>query len=320
VDGPVTLSSDNGSAAHYGSARISPNAFALLDVNPILGSIFSEADADRGADVAVISHALWQSRFGTSRNILGRVVRVNRRSVRIIGVMPAGFQFPLKDDVWQPLALTGAGGTADSVVKAFGKLRHGVSMSTATAELAGIGARVVRDPADPRQRVITLVMPYRESQLEASDLLLFRAMLLVVTTVLLVACANVANLFLASVAARGPLFAVKTALGATRGAIVREMLVQTGVAAFLGGTAGVVMAAEAVRWFNKSVSEALPAFWMSVTIDRGALAYSGVLVLVATLAAGLAPALNAARADPASALREQARSLASRGDGCECSL
>jgi ABC-type lipoprotein release transport system permease subunit len=145
-------------------------------------------------------------------------------------------------------------------------------------------------------------------------------MLLVVTTVLLVACANVANLFLASVAARGPLFAVKTALGATRGAIVREMLVQTGVAAFLGGTAGVVMAAEAVRWFNKSVSEALPAFWMSVTIDRGALAYSGVLVLVATLAAGLAPALNAARADPASALREQARSLASRGDGCECSL
>jgi predicted permease len=313
VDGPVTLGTDNGSAAHYTGARISPNAFSLLGVKPIWGTDFSEANAERGADIAMISDALWKSRFGASRDVLGRVVRLNRRSVRIVGVMPAGFQFPLKDDVWQPLALSDAGSRTDSLVKAFGKLRRDVGVSKATAELAAIGARVVRDPLEPGQRVVTRVIPYRESQLEPSDLLLFRAMLLVVSMVLLVACANVANLFLASVAARGPLFAVKTALGAGRGAIVREILAQTGVAAILGGAAGVLIAAGAVAWFNDSVSDALPAFWMSVTIDPGALAYSGVLVLVATFAAGLAPALNAARANPASALREQGRSLASRG-------
>jgi predicted permease len=310
-EGSVSLVDGNVAAERYSAARISPTAFSLLRVRPAVGTMFTEDDAGAGVDVAIISDGLWHLRFGGAPDVVGRTVRLNGRATRIAGVMPADFRFPFKDDVWLPLALRPA--SAASPVSAFGRLRPGVTAGAADAEFARIGARVLRDPSVPDLPVVTRVLPFKESQLEASDFLLFRAMVLVVSTVLLVACANVANLLLAHVAARGPLFAVKVALGASRGAIIREMLAESGFMAVLGGAGGLVLADGAVRWFNASVAEALPFFWMKISIDAGVLAFSTVLIAVATIAAGLVPALYASRTDPAAALRGHGAGASSRG-------
>ena len=193
VVAPVSLVDGSGAAERYSGARISPSAFSLLRVRPAVGLAFTELDARDGVDVAMISDALWRDRFGAARGVIGRTIRFNGRPTRIAAVMPPGFRFPFKEDVWQPLALRA--GVAAGPVKAFGRLRRGVTAATADAEFAGIGARVVRDPASPGLRVTTRVLPFKESQIEPSDVVLFRAMVLVVSTVLLVACANVPTCF-----------------------------------------------------------------------------------------------------------------------------
>lgn len=307
----VSLVEGGGPAERFSGARISPAAFSLLRVKPAVGTVFTDQDARDGVDVAIISDALWQQHFGAAREVVGRTVRLNGRLTRIVAVMPAAFRFPFKEDVWLPLAVRP--GSSAQPVKAFGRVRRGVTIAQADAEFTGIGARVARDPSVPDQRVVTRVLPFKESQIEPSDVVLFRAMVLVVSTVLLVACANVANLLLAHVAARGPLFAVKAALGASRGAIVREMLAESACIAMLGGVGGVLLASGAVRWFNDSVSDALPSFWMTISIDKSVLAFSTLLVAVAAIAAGLVPALYASRTDAAAALRGQERGLSSRG-------
>jgi predicted permease len=312
VDRSVSLGADDGPAQPLRGARISASAFSVLGVTPLVGAAFTEDDAHRDADVALISAALWRSRFGGSADVLGRTIRLDARPTRIVGVMRPDFRFPFKDDIWQPLALRPGIGGQDSLVKAFGRLAPNVSVSSADAAIGAIAARIEREQPRPDQHIVARVLSFKESQLEPEDFVLFRAMILVVSTVLLVACANVANLFLAHVTTRAPLFAVKSALGASRATVVRELIAETALASLLGGTGGVLLATAAVHWFNESVSDAIPAFWMSISIDFGVLAFSAALVILATFAAGIAPALHAARATPAAALREERGTVASR--------
>ena len=311
IDRPVSLGEEDGPAVPLQGALVSPSTFDVLGVRPVAGSAFTEDEARRAADVTLISHDMWLRRFAGSPSVLGRIIRLNGRATRIIGVMPRDFRFPFKNDIWQPLVLR-QGAVGDSPVKAFGRLAPNVSVSTANAEIGAIAARIGHDATPPGQHMVTRVLPFKESQLEAEDIMLFRAMILVVSTVLLVACANVANLLLAHVASRRPVYAIKSALGASRAAVVREIIAETALASLLGGIGGVMLAAAAVHWFNESVSDAIPAFWMSITIDFGVLAFSGALVLVATFAAGVAPAMQASRASPATALREHRSSVSSR--------
>ena len=311
IDRSVSLGEDEGPATPLHGALVSPSTFALLGVKPVVGTAFTEDDARRGAEVALISEEMWRLRFGASSSILGRIIRLDGRPTRIIGVMPKDFHFPLKNDIWQPLMLR-QGAAEDTTLKAFGRLAPNVSVSTANAEIGAIATRIGHGATAANQHIVTRVLPFKESQLEPEDIMLFRAMILVVSTVLLVACANVANLFLAHVSTRRPVYAIKSALGASRAALVREMIAEAALASLLGGIGGVLLAAAAVYWFNESVSDAIPAFWMSISIDLGLLAFSAVLVLIATFAAGIAPALQASRAIPAAALREERGSASTR--------
>ncbi|HKW46622.1 MAG TPA: ABC transporter permease [Gemmatimonadaceae bacterium] len=305
VDGSVSLVVAGTAAERYEGARISPSTLTTLRIRPEIGRAFTAQDARGRRDVAMISDALWRRRFGGDPSLLGQSVRVNGRLTSIIGILPPGFAFPLKDDIWQPLDLDSAA-AAGATVQVFGRLRRGLTVSRADAEFAALTTRVIRDPAHPNLRVVTRVVPFKESQLEPSDFLLFRAMVLVVSLVLLVACANVANVLLAHVTARSHLYSVKAALGATRSAVIRELLGETAVIAFSGGAVGLGLATAAIHWFNLSVSDALPSFWMTVSIDAGVFAFVLSLVIIATIVAGLVPALYASRSDPAAALREHA--------------
>lgn len=291
-------------------ARLTPNALSVLRVHPMLGGTFGDEHELAAAEpVVLIGESLWRSRFGADPNLVGRSMRLNRTPFTIIGVMPGTFRFPFKEDLWVPLPLTVPASRADDVraLQGFGRLREGVSWEQARAEFEALGARsgLQNRPAEPE--LVASVVPFRESQIEPSDVVLFGVMVGVVSLVLLVACANVANLLLARAAARTQVTLVKVALGASRTTIVRGVLVESAVIAVAGGLAGIGLAQAGITVFNRAVADVIPFFWMRIAIDPSVLGFSAALTTIAVFLAGLAPAVQASGVDPAMALREGGR-------------
>ncbi|HEX9582078.1 MAG TPA: ADOP family duplicated permease [Gemmatimonadales bacterium] len=291
-------------------ARLTANALSVLRVPPMLGGTFTDQhEAPFAEPVVLIGEAVWRSRFGADPDIVGRSIRLNRAPVTIIGVMPGSFRFPFKEDLWVPLPLIVPASRSDDArtLQGFGRLREGVSWDQAGAEFAALAARsgLERRPDEPV--LVTSAVPFRESQIQPSDVVLFGVMLGVVSLVLLVACANVANLLLVRAASRVQVTSVKVALGASRATIVRGVLVESGVMAVVGGLLGIGLAQAGITVFNRAVADVIPFFWMRIAIDPAVLGFSATLTTLAVFLAGLAPAVQASGVDPAAALREGGR-------------
>jgi len=286
-----------GEAARLGVQPISAEFFPLLRVAPMLGRIINQDDDRPNAPpVAVIGHHLWQTRFGGDRNVLGRFIQLDDTATQVVGVMPPGFRFVFHDiDVWVPLQLDRNAPwrvTGGRFINVVARVKTGTPLVTARADMEQVARRLASLHEFNKNSTARLV-PLREEltgQVQASLIVLYVA----VGVLLAIACFNIANLLIARAASRRQEIAIRTSLGAERGAIVRQLLVESMLLALAGGTLGIVLA--------RSSLDALVAFappgllrGQELTIDARVLLYVAGLSVLTGLVAGLAPSVIVAR-------------------------
>ncbi|MGH7470561.1 MAG: ADOP family duplicated permease [Longimicrobiales bacterium] len=289
---------------------ISPNTFELLGTRPLMGRGFQAPDAVRGAPATVIiGHALWQARFAGAANIVGRPLRVDGTLHTIIGVMPEGFGFPINQSIWLPLQLTPSSAAGEGGwVTVFGRLRDDITIDQARAEVDGLATRQASEFPATHAGYRIRVAPLVEMEMEPGTDRILYIMLLAVSFVLVIACANVANLLLARAARRSRETAIRTVLGAARTRIIAQHLVEAMLIALLGGLGGLAIAYVGVRFFDVATAGILEAFWINFRVDRTVLAFATLLIAMAGILAGLVPALRASLVQPAGILKESTAS------------
>ena len=267
--------------------------FRVLGVGAILGRTFLAEDDQPGARrVALLSHALWQSRFGGNAEILGKTIILDGKDYAVIGVMPAGFRFsPTPEDVWTPLAENLNEGRGGFYLNVIAWLKPGVTLAEAQARMGDIGAAMSAQFPEHYQGMKVSVEILRDRY--ARDLRpALLALLVAAALVLLIACANLANLLLARATGRYKEIALRRALGASRARVVTQMMMEGLVLATLGGSLGLLMAFGGVRVFYA----ALPVGWQPLVrggIDASVLAFASAISLFTVLLFALAPAWNA---------------------------
>ncbi|MEM8933662.1 MAG: ABC transporter permease, partial [Acidobacteriota bacterium] len=293
-------------------ARITPGAFAHLGIRPLHGREFDVRDAEAGAEpVALVSHALWARRFGSDLSVLGRRQRIGGQATVIVGIMPEGFQFPTRQDVWIPLALdlTRAERVEDPpVLHTFGRLRSGVELDTARADLGLVISRLASQFPSSDGDLEAVIEPYGQYFVDSGDVEMAWTSLGAVFLVLLIACFNVANLLLSRAASRSKEFAMRAVLGADRWRLVRQTLAESFALAALASALGVGLATLLIRAFNVAVADQEWPFWFDVRIDWPSLAFVVASAVLVTLVAGIAPAWRSARTAIVPALQSGARS------------
>jgi putative ABC transport system permease protein len=288
-------------------AEVTTNFFDVMGIKPIAGRLFTEANEVEGRDaVIVISHGLWQRRFGGAADVIGRTITLSTRPHEIIGVMPRELRWPEGAELWKPLApaqgLREARGSFWLPV--IGRLRPDITVQQAQTEMSGISARLA-EQFPPNRGYGANVVGFRE-QLVGSIERPLAVLMASVLFVLLIACANLANLMLGRTAARRRELAVRTALGAGRARLVRQIVTEALVLAMIGGTAGVLMAYWATGFFVALAGESIPGA-NQVRLDARVLAFALAIATIAALLAGLLPALHASRAAVGDVLREGGR-------------
>jgi putative ABC transport system permease protein len=285
-------------------AWVTPGLFELTGVAPMLGRTFAPADDRLGGEnhKVVLSHHIWRNRFGSDPDILGKQVRMRLLSYTVIGVMPPGYRFPSNADVWapiqsylnkfdRPLRLDWNARTFNAIAR----LRPGVTLQQAAADLRTLGAHVAVEQPGSNRDLTYDVISLRTA--EVGGLRPYLTLLgIAVAAVLLIACANIASLLLTHALARAREFVVRTALGAARTRIVRQLVTESVLLALLGGTCGLAVASLATRALVALVPVDLPA-WIRIEINWPVLLFGLGVTVLTGLVFGLAPAVEAARAD-----------------------
>jgi predicted permease len=295
---------DETNAERLRGGSVTPNLFPLLGIVPLMGRTFhaDEAQPIGHESVALLSHGLWRRRFGGDPRIVGRDIRLNGRALTVVGVMPERFRFPERDDVWVPYR-DEEGRRDRRYLNAIGVLREETSLEQAQQDSDAVAARLAdRYPASNRGWGIK-VLAFRDSTVDAPARVVSTTLLAAVGFVLLIGCANLANLLLARGAARRREMAVRTAVGASRGHLVREMLAESVLLAVAGGVLGLVLSGVALDLMVASWPEELP-FWIHLEPDARVLCFAVGLSLLTALAVGLLPALRASRPDLVTDLRD----------------
>ncbi|HET6604307.1 MAG TPA: ABC transporter permease [Xanthomonadaceae bacterium] len=306
--GTINLSGDD-RPERYNGAFVSAGAFAALGVKPILGPGFAAGDDEPGAALkVVIAHSVWQERFGGDRDAIGTTMRVNGRDATLAGVMPPGFAFPIVNDVWIPIDTGYSGARREApTLEVFGLPREGVGVARIAQELDALLDRI--NAADPQPMFVDRVdvKPYQEEFFSPQTRRIMGTMFASVLLVLLIACANVANLMVARASRRSRESAIRSAVGASRGRLVvaglSEALLICLTAAAIGfalAQIGGELTMEAIR-----SSEDPPPYWMTeMRVDALSVLFALGVGLLAAVLAGLWPAWRAARGADAQGMRE----------------
>ena len=289
-------------------ALVSWDLFDLLQVKPALGRTFRAEEDTPGKDaVIVLSHGLWQRRFDGSPKALGQSVTLNGAPVTVIGVMPAGFTFAGESEFWRPLALDAARATRGGhFLGVIARLKAGVTVERAGTEMKGIAERLaVQYPASSANESAEVIGLHANIVEHIRSALLI--ILAAVGVLILIACANVANLLLVRASVRSKEIAIRTALGAGRLRLILQMLAESVVLALAAGVIGVFIAYWAIRPIQTLGAGSIPRAG-AITLDATVLAFSLIVSVATGILFGLAPAWQASRATIGSVLKEGGRS------------
>jgi len=287
------------------ASAVSNGFFETLGVAPLYGGVFSPEEDQPGRNsVVILSYRLWQERFGANRELVGRNITLDGQNFLVAGVMPASFRFPDFAQMWTPMGWTdqerAVRGEHHSVVIA--RLKPGVDLKKAQAEMNTISSRLEQQYPVDNKGWGAVVVPLHDdlvSDVRPALLVLLGA----VAFILLIACANVANLALAKIFGRRKEIAIRTALGATSGRVVRQVLTESVVVAVAGGLLGLVFAHFGMRLITAFLADKLPAS-VEVGLDGGVLAFTLLASILTGVLAGILPAIRLVRSDVNDALKQ----------------
>lgn len=309
VERAVDLSGDQRPPAVATVTYASWNTFSLLGERAALGRAFIESDDRDGAPpVVVLSDVLWRSRYGADAAVIGQTIRVDGILSTIVGVMPKNFGFPDRSDIWLPLAaLSDAERASRSarILDGFGRLRPGATIEQAGAELTAIASSLAERFPDTNRKTAPSIQRFG---IAAQFVSVMMALLGAVAFVVLIACANVANLLLARSADRARDVTLRLALGASRWRIVRQLLVEGLLLAIAGGICGLALAQPGLRMLQNLPAESAPPSWVQFTMDWRVFAYVVALCVGSALVCSLLPAWQASRPGLVATLNDAARS------------
>ena len=287
-------------------ARVSASMFPTLGIAPARGRGLLPADDREGAPrVALISDGLWERRFGRDPHVVGRAIEIDGGPATIVGVMPPDVRFPGRADLWLPHARSAGAERDNHYLRGIGRLAPGSTLSGARAELETIGRQLATRYPDTNQGWAPNATTLRDA--EVGDI---RPVLLImqaaVTFVLLIACANVANLLMARGSSRHREIAIRTTLGAARGRIIRQLLTESLMLALAAGLLGTLMAGWGLDIVTAMLPDSLPS-WMHFAIDARVLVFTLLISLATGIVFGLMPALQVSKPDLTDSLKDGAR-------------
>ena len=303
----LQLAGVDGQPLRRSGAAVSPQLLPILRVQVSLGRGFFDTDAEDGAPpVMIISEDLWRDYLGGDPEIIGKLLRVDGVQRTVVGLLPSGFGFPSDQQVWIPLSSRPPVQEDDpGTLFLIGRLRDGVSLEEAEAQLAGIGRRMVLAHPESSQSVIVSVGPYAKTFVDPAGRIMLWIMLLVVSFVLVIAAANVANLLLSRAVVRSKQVAIRMALGGGRVRVIFHLLMESLVLAVVGGVGGLLISWGAVEWFDRTLGPEVNVWWITFQVDRTVLAFTAACVAGATLLAGTVPALQASGIDLQGVMRSE---------------
>ena len=291
--------------------RVSANLFDLLGVKPIIGRTFVADEDKPGTKVALLNESLWKRRFGSDPSVIGRALTLNGESYTVVGVLPRSVRLPAygnwRDQIWVPLAFSAeeAANRGNHYLEVIARMKPGVNLQKARSEMETIAARLAREYPATNTRIGSVLNPLSEEivgDMKPALLVLLGA----VAFVLLIACANVANLLLARAAARQKEIALRLALGADRGRLTKQLLAESVLLSLIGGAVGLGLAYAGLNILTRFIPPDL-AQADAITIDAKVLGFTLLIALVTGLLFGLAPASQASHFNLNDTLKEGGR-------------
>ena len=302
----VNLSDNSTLPERYYCAQMSANGFSVVQQKPLLGRDFIAEDERQGAPaVIMLAYHVWRDRYAQDPAILGKTVRVDEVPRVVIGVMPPGRRFPEETDLWIPLVPdTTLARRNTRGLMLFGRLGDRRSLASARAEFRALAQGLAAQYADTNKDITADVRPIMEITGLYYIKPLFFALFGAVGFVLLIACADVANMLLARAGERSREVSIRVAIGAGKVPIIRQLLMESVVLSIAGGFLGLLVAVGGLRWFDRGMGSAAKPVWLHLTLDRDALLYLAAISIGTGILFGLAPALRLAKTDVNAALKD----------------
>src|SRR5262245_6382057 len=310
----LNVSDDSGQPPdRFSGPYISSNIFRILGQQPMLGRNFTDEDDRPGAaPVMMLGYGIWTTRYGGDPSMVGKTLRVNGLPITVVGIMPEDMKFPPNSDLWIPFSQLSPGlkdARRDArTLQVIGRMKPGVTPQQARAELGNIGQELARRFPDTNKDQTPWLIPFEELQNQGPIRLIFLSLMGAVVFVLLIACANVANLQLARAAGRAREISVRVSLGATRWRIVRQLLIESVLLATIAGLAGFVLSTWGIRLFDVATQDVGKPYYMSFTLDPIVFIFLAGICLATGIVFGLAPALHVSRTNVNEVLKEGGRS------------
>ena len=308
----ANLSDEGQPPERYNGSFLSANTFGVLGMRPVIGRDFVPDDDKPGAQsVALIGHTVWVNRYGKSPDVIGKTVRINDNPSTIIGVMSEGVRFPFNTDVWLPLSqMTGLLEQKRNArpLQTFGHLAPGVTRAQGQAELINISKKIEQENPETNKDIQARVQTFNEQQNGGPIRVVFLSLMGAVAFVLLIACANVANLLLSRAANRAREISVRVSLGASRWRVVRQLLMESVLLSVIAGIAGLGIAMIGIRLFDRATADVGRPYWIQFTMDGTVFAFFAAVCLGTGVIFGLAPALHSTKVDVNEILKEGGRS------------